>query len=680
MTKNIHYIRIGAIAAVFCLACVIYAAALFNVQVINAEHDTSEYPDGYYTISTAIPAARGEIYDRNGVALVKNSFSNNFVFEYDFIPASASELNDLIVSIVQALDASGESDRLFARYFPFEGTYPNLYLSENYFDDSTGISEKYTQFLSDSGLAVDTDAAAFASYFIKKYSLDAKNEYNMPKYSDSEITAIMKIRYCMKVTGFGPYQSYTVAQDVSDAAVAYIKEQSLVGISVRTSSSRTYEFPGYMSHILGKVGKIPADEWEHYKELGYNIDEYVGISGCEYAFEEYLHGTDGIMTLVYSKDGKLIDSYTEKAPVTGNDVYLTIDSKVQIAAEDGLAEAVRYVSEQHGIEECNAGAITAVDPNDGSVIAIASYPTYDLTVYSESYAELAENPAKPLLNRALNGAYTPGSTFKIGMAAACLSENVITPYSTVNCTGQTWSGIRYLNCWIHSAQYNYGSHGNLNINGAIVNSCNCFFYEVGQDLTINNLYKYFTVFGLGESTGIELGGVSGSLAGSPEKAWSTEDVMMASIGQSVTTVSPVQLANYVATVMNGGTRYEVHLLKEVKTYSGDPIADYEVRVLDSLEANGISLSEADLDIIQQAMADMVKSSSLINSNMSSVPVTVGGKTGTAQTGSDIDNALFVATAPYDDPEIVVAVVLEHGSSGSYTSIAAARTLEAYFEE
>ncbi len=679
MRKEVNKIRFYAVAAAFCLVCIVYVVTLFNIQVINAEKDSSKYPDGAYFISVDIPSVRGEIYDRNGVALVKNKYANNFVFEYDFIPDSPSEMNSLILKVVNALEATQSSACLINEYFPFDGCYPNLSFSEEFYDGDSTVRAKYMQFLSDNDLPNDTDGDALAEFFIKKYSLDENNEFDMPKYSDEDINAILMIRYCMKVTGFGPYQSYTVAADVSDASVAYIKELGINGVSIRTTSSRQYEFPGYMSHILGTVGKIQSSEWEYYKELGYDIDAYVGISGCEYAFEEYLHSSDGVMTLVYSKDGRLIDSYVEKEAVAGNDVYLTIDANVQIAAEDGLSEAVKYVTEQHGIEECNAGAITAIDPNDASVLAIASYPTYDLNTYFDNYTSLNSDTSKPLLNRATTGTYIPGSTFKIGVSAAMLSEKIITQNSYVNCTGQTWSGVRYLNCWIHAPAYNYGSHGNLNVNGAITNSCNCFFYQNSEKLSINNIYKYFSVFGIGKPTGLEIGGSVGSLAGSPDKAWSTEDTMMASIGQSVTTLSPLQLSNYISTVMNGGTRYQTHLLKEVRTYSSELVYKYEAVVLDSLKANGLSLSDTDLDILQNAMKNVVSSSELIKYNMRNVPVTVGGKTGTAQTGSSVDDALFVAIAPYDDPEIVVSVVLEHGSSGSYSSVAAARTLEAYFE-
>ena len=679
MRKEFNNIRFYAIAAAFCLVCIVYVVTLFNIQIINANHDVSKYPDGAYFISVDITSVRGEIFDRNGVALVKNKYSDDLVFEYDFIPDSPSEMNSLILEVVNALKATEDTDCLINEYFPFDGCYPALSFSEEFYDEDSPIRTKYMQFLSDNKLPNDTDGNALAEFFIKKYSLSENNKFDMPKYSDEDINAIIMVRYCMKVTGFGPYQSYTIAKDVSDTSVAYIKELGINGVSVRTTSSRQYEFPGYMSHILGNIGKIPSSEWEYYKELGYDIDAYVGISGCEYAFEEYLRSSDGVMTLVYSKDGKLIDSYVEKEPIAGNDVYLTIDANVQIAAEDGLAEAVKYVSEQRGIEECNAGAITAINPKDGSVLAIASYPTYDLNTYFDNYTSLNSDEAKPLLNRATTGTYIPGSTFKVGVAAAMFSENVITQNSYVNCTGKTWSGVRYLNCWINSAQYNYGNHGNLNVTGAITHSCNCFFYENSEKLSINNIYKYFSIFGVGKPTGLEIGGSVGSLAGSPDKAWSTEDTMMASIGQSVTALSPLQLSNYVGTVMNGGTRYQTHLLKEVRTYSSELVYKYETVVLDSLKANGLSLNDTDLDTIQAAMKNMVDSSELIKYNMRNVPVTVGGKTGTAQTGSNIDNALFVATAPHDDPEIVVSVVLEHGYSGSYSSVAAARTFEAFFD-
>ena len=448
-----------------------------------------------------------------------------------------------------------------------------------------------------------------------------------------------------------------------------------MGADFEIEIERKYAYPGYASHILGRTGAILAENWEYYEALGYNMNDTVGIDGCEAAFEEYLRGVDGVRVVVEDKNGNIIRSYVEKEPIPGKDVYLTIDIGLQIAAEKALEKNVNLVGDAH------AGAITAIDPKNGDVLVLASYPTFDLTTYGQDYNDLAGDSHNPLLNRALN-AYTPGSAFKVGMVAAGITTGAVSSQTSFYCAGA--DPVYGNKCWIHP-----GEHGSVNATYALQVSCNCYFYELGPVMGIEAMNKYCKAFGLGEPTGIEIRESTGILAGpdyveSVGQQWNERDTVMAAIGQSVNMFNPVQIANYIATVLNGGTRYSVHLLKEVRTYSGELVYAYETEIVDS-----ISLSSSAVSTVKQGMKQMVENDAAATYYMSGLPVTVGGKTGTAQRGTGKnDNRLFVCAAPYNNPEIIVSVVLEpddsipkdnaHGSS--YASYAAAETLKAYYKK
>ena len=512
-------------------------------------------------------------------------------------------------------------------------------------------------------------------WFLQRYAINSMDAAGNPMFNDAEIDEIIRMRYDMEVKDFSIYNRFVVASDIDVNFISDIKELAVVGADFEVVATRKYAYPGYASHILGRVGDIQEEQWEYYKDLGYNMSDKVGLDGCEKAFEEYLRGVDGVMVVVEDKQGNIIDKYVEVEPVAGLDVYLTIDIDLQIAAEKALEKNVKLVGDAH------AGAITAIDPKNGDVLVLASYPTFDLTTYGQNYNDLAGDYHNPLLNRALN-AYTPGSAFKVGMVAAGITTGAVNSQTSFYCAG---SDPVYGNkCWIHP-----GEHGNVNATYALQVSCNCYFYELGPVMGIQAMNEYCKAFGLGEPTGIEIRENTGILAGPSYveglgQQWNERDTVMAAIGQSVNMFNPVQLANYIATVLNGGTRYSVHLLKEIKSYDGELVFAYKTEIVDS-----IPLSSSAVSTVKQGMKQMIENDTAATYYMSGLPVTVGGKTGTAQRGTGKnDNRLFVCAAPYDDPEIIVSVVLEpddsvpkdsyHGSA--YASYAAGETLKAYYKK
>ena len=689
--------RIAFVGVLFVLICLVYFARMFVIVATADPEDNIE--TGTYTRTEPIQALRGEIYDRNGKKLVYNEYSYDMVFDYDAMAATQVERNVSILQAVNSIKYMGLEGNRSDSSFPFSGTYPNytytteardgdsnIYyrllkrIAENELETNAPVNKtKLTVAILDDFYTENPDAfpeeGELVAWYVNRYKLNEKNELGEPMFTDAEIDAILRVRYDMEVADFSPYVRYTFAEDIDISFVTYIKEQRVVGADFEVEVSRKYGYPGYASHILGRTGAILAENWEYYQSLGYNMNDIVGIDGCEAAFEEYLRGVDGVRVVVEDKNGNIIRSYVEKEPIPGKDVYLTIDIDLQIAAEKGLEKNVNLVGDAH------AGAITAIDPKNGDVLVLASYPTFDLTTYGQDYNDLASNYHTPLLNRALN-AYTPGSAFKVGMVAAGITTGTVNAQTSFYCAGA--DPVYGNKCWIHP-----GKHGDVNATYALQVSCNCYFYELGPVMGIEAMNKYCKAFGLGEPTGIEIRENTGILAGpdyveSVGQQWNERDTVMAAIGQSSNMFNPLQLANYIATVLNGGTRYSVHLLKEVRTYSGELVFAYQTEVLDS-----ISLSSTAVSTVKQGMKQMVENDAAATYYMAGIPVTVGGKTGTAQRGTGRnDNRLFVCAAPYNNPEIIVSVVLEpddsipkdnaHGSS--YASYAASELLKAYYRK
>ena len=689
--------RIAFVGALFVLVCLVYFARMFIIVATADPNDKIE--TGTFTRTEPIQALRGEIYDRNGKKLVYNEYSYDMVFDYDAMAATQAERNVTILQAVKAIEERGLEALRSESSFPFSGAYPNYTYTAEARDGESNIYYRLLKRIAEDELETDApvnkteltvaildkfygeNPDAFPTekeivdWFVSRYKINEKNEQGEPMFTDAEIDAIIRVRYDMEVADFSPYARYTFAEDVDISFVTYVKELHLVGADFEVEVERKYGYPGYASHILGRTGAILAEDWEYYEALGYNMNDIVGIDGCEAAFEEYLRGVDGVRVVVEDKNGNIIRSYVEKEPIPGKDVCLTIDIDLQIVAEKALKDNVNTFN------DANAGGVTAINPKNGEVLVMASYPTFDLTTYGQDYDELVKDPYNPLLNRALN-AYTPGSVFKVGMVAAGITAGSVNSSTCFYCGGA--DPVYGNKCWVYPNQ-----HGYLNAAKALEVSCNCYFYELGPIVGIEAMNKYCKAFGLGEATGIEIRENTGILAGpdyveSVGQQWNERDTVMAAIGQSTNMFNPLQIANYISTVLNGGTRYSTHLLKEVRTYSGELVYAYDTEILDT-----ISLSTSAVSTVKQGMKQMAEEDSVARSNLSGLPVTVGGKTGTAQRGTGKnDNRFFVCAAPYNNPEIIVTVIIEpddskpkdnaHGSASA--SEAAGDILRAYYNK
>ncbi len=639
MIKNHRFI---VIAVIFILLCSSFLIVLAVNQARGPSYDISELS---YDIRTEIVyGERGRIFDRNGVLLVDNTKKYDLIFEYGSMAYTSDEMNRALLSCIDILESTGNADKRAADYFVLEGTYPNLTLSPDAYNTSTNVGFYYNRYITSNKLKPDISAEELVKQMMKKYKLSEK------KYSDSEISELLRIRYDMERIGFGAYAEYTIAKGFETSVqnemqlITLINEQSVEGANMYRQTGRIYLYEGYAEHILGTLGKITAENIGNYE--GYPADAYVGISGCEYAFEKYLRGVDGRRVSKYDRDGKLLEEYYDPAPTVGNDIYLTIDINMQIAAEDGLTEEIGE------LEYSEAGAATAVDATTGEVLVIASYPNYETSQ----------------LNRALYGLYAPGSTYKIGAALAGLEEGVITPESTSNCQ-HVYPHYHNPTC--------LGTHGVISVAEAIEVSCNIFFYELGDALGIDKISEYTKILGLGVPTGIELGESVGSIASTAycedkNIEFTAVNNATGAIGQSYHTYTPLQLSVYMSSIVNHGNRYSAHLLKTVVSRTGEIVYAKKPEIVETLE-----FSNDTYDTLMEGMGLVISQSAELSSYFSSLDVDVGGKTGTAETGAH-DNALFSGFAPFDEPKIVASCVLEYGEAGKNAAKVVADIFEAYF--
>lgn len=688
--RNFVY-RYVIVAVAFLVVCAIYLLNAARIQ-IEAAHSSSGDDTGYTTRTVKIQALRGEIFDRSGVLLVKNRISYALIFDYDAIANRYSESNADILAVLAAIRESGAEDKMPASDSALVGVYPYMFYNEQLLEESTTAKKRLDRILEMFGLPYNAPAEDLMRAIAKKYGLTDKKGND--QYSISEMTELVRVRYEMNAIQFSSVEPYVFAEDIDMTLLTRIKEKNIRGVDIRVSYSREYTFPGYASHILGRIGKIHAEDISYYTSLGYPVNAVVGNSGCELAFESSLRGIDGELRITEDAEGNVVRTEVIREPQPGRDVYLTIDIRLQMAAEDALAANVAYINDRAAQsagdfdgEDADSGALVAQSVENGELLAVASYPTYDLSSFNRDYAELVSDPALPLFNRALEGTYPPGSTLKIGIAAAALTE----PLRMEN--GETFTSDTILHtkgvytfystrstsphCWIYTPAYGYRTHGDINVIEAIRVSCNYFFYEVGRQLGIERINRYCRLYGLGQKTGIELPESVGILADEKYavergESMAGENTILTAIGQGFSAFTPVQINSYISTIINGGTRYSSHLLLAVREFGETSGGETEPVVLSEL-----TLSAETLATIKEGMSKVVEGSTSVTS-FATLPVAVGGKTGTAQKDGQSSNAVFVAVAPLEQPEIAVTCVIEKGAKGAYASRSVRTVMDCYF--
>ena len=683
-TRRSFALRFVILGAVFAVICLVYAARLVRLQLGDSQTFFEYSEDDLTSYVVTVKANRGALCDRNGTVLASDSQSYDLRINYDTMASDNDGINDMILHALLAMQETGNDQKLTADSFPYDGIYPGYSPREELSDPDSVIRTRLDKFIKKRKLDENADQRAILEMMLKKYGLI--NKEGDTKYSDYETHCLLTVRYDMESKNFGALTPYVLAENVDMYLLTAMKEFPVMGTEIVQRTDRTYAYPGYASHILGKISKIYAEDWEYYNAQGYAMDAMVGSSGCELAFEQELRGEDGQMKIFIDDDQRIVRMEMIKEPKRGKDVWLTIDIGLQMVAEDALAQNIANIvesatGERHG-EDCNAGAVIATDPTDGGILAIASYPTYDLTTYNEDYEALRTNEDMPLFNRALEGTYAPGSTFKLGVAIAALEEGIVTPSTMI----QTKGIYRYFDsyqprCWVYTGTGL--THGAINVVKAIEVSCNYYFYDVGRMMGIDAMNRYCTSFGLGQLTGIELPEATGILAGpawrdaSGYAEWSELDTLAAAIGQSDNLFTPIQICQYTATITTG-TRYASHLLYRVVDYgTGEVIREAVPEVLGT-----VSFDADTVTAVKQGMRQVISSSSSLNRQfrpVTNLGITVGGKTGTAQVlPTDSDNGLFTCVAPLENPQIAVTCVIERAGGGSSVVPTPAAMLEYFF--
>ena len=660
MMKNPHPAkrRVMILLGVFAAFLLLFGAVLYDAQILHGSENRARSISSNAT-SEVVPASRGIITDRNGKVLVSNRLAYPLVFDRSGFTDDAA-LNDAILRLIRLCQETGTG---------WNDTLP-IRQTGSFVRYTNDRSESFSKYLEDNKLTVTAAGRQLIAELRELYHVDES-------LSEKDARLVVGVRYELHSR-----DSYTFAEDVSSEVLSLITDGRYEGVSIHTASARVYNTT-LAAHILGTIGPIWQEEWSSnektgyvgYADKGYSMNDLVGKDGVEKAFEEYLRGTDGRRLITTDEDGKLTGELYTREPQPGGTVALTLDIDLQADVERALAETITGMIDEDSNERGGAAAVVSV--GSGEVLALASYPTYDLSTFNEDYEELVADERLPMFNRATQGIYAPGSTFKMCTAVAALESGIITPSSIIQDRGiYTYYRDPQPMCWVY--RQGGSTHGRINVTQAITESCNYFFYEVGRLTGIRTLDSYASQFGLGQSTGIEIGDSSGVLA-SPEWAdshnqeWTDGQTITAAIGQSYNLFTPLQLANYIATLVGGGEHYQAHLLKNVKEYDNSRL----LYVYDDEPLNTVEMSDSTTEAVTKGMHELTVSGGVAFAFRDCV-VSAGAKTGSAQVGTDIANGVFVAYAPYEDPEIAVAIVIEKGGSGAALATTAVEIINSWF--
>lgn len=624
------------------LVCTIllFTVRVYSIQIGKA-NEFVDKNDGAASVLTAVlKAPRGEILDCYGRQIAINRDGYNIVFNKAYVKEN---LNDVILTLVNLLQ---ENEAEWKDELPMDKTAPYNFIEG-------GDTQKLIKELE---LAHYATAANCFKEMVEIYELK--------KYSADEQRKIMGVRYSMAVADFSISYPFTFAEDIPTELMRKVSESSfkLNGVTVEVVPFREYTDTSLAVNLIGSVGPIFKEDWEEYKAKGYSYNDKVGKSGIEKWGEEYLRGIDGEITYRLDSSGNIISKEVTKEPIAGKTIMLTLDKNIQRKAQDSLEKTVNKLRSEGGTAV--AGAAVAIDIDTGDVICGANYPTYDSATLGEKYDTLASDPRKPLTDRAFQGVYPIGSTIKPIVAIAALENSHYHKGETIFCKRTYTFFSDYAPSCMHY-------HKTMNLKSALSKSCNYFFFELGRRLGALTLTDYFKQFGLGVKTGVEVDDAAGIIL-EPKSNGFGGDTLQISIGQ-LNAFTPLQLANYTATLANGGTHYKASLINQVVSY--DMSETY--KKMESEIVNTVKMSDQNLEAVKEGMLSVTVDGTG-RAALGDYPIKVGGKTGTSQVEGKVDHSIFVAFAPFDNPEIAISVVLEHGNSGYSAGSIVRDILDAYF--
>ncbi|BCV25781.1 penicillin-binding protein 2 [Gelria sp. Kuro-4] len=488
---------------------------------------------------------------------------------------------------------------------------------------------------------------------------------------------------------YRPYTPIRIATDADIATLTKIAEHQLElpGVMIEEQPIRDYPLKDVGAHVFGYVREISKEELDAWRDKGYKMGDIVGKTGLERVYDEVLRGEPGGQQVEVDAGGRPVKTLPgRKVPVAGSSLKLTLDRSLEEAAAQGLRESMDRIKTQFPTK---AGAVVVLDVRTGAVLAMVSEPSFDPndftreTIPPDTWQAMNDPKWQPQLNRAIRGEYPPGSTFKMVVATAGLETGTIRPQDTIVDRGVYWR-IEPKKCW------KPGGHGVINLTRAIEVSCNVYFYDLGYRTGIDAINRYAEGYGLGRPTGINLypGEKTGLLA-TPEwklknykllglkkpEPWQPGETLSAAIGQGFSSFTPLQMANYIATLANGGTRYRPYLVSQVIGPDGKVKETYGPEVMAKMD-----LKPSTLAAIKEGMHLVAQGpEGTAAAYFRNFPIPVAGKTGTAQNPHGADHGWFVGFAPYDKPEIAVAVLVEQGGhGGSAAAPVARRIFETYF--
>lgn len=667
--------RMRVLVAAACILMLLYGLRLIFLQLVNGD-DFKSQATNTTDYKFTVTAARGDIVDSRGERIATSVTGYNVVLNK--LLMGDEDLDGMLQKIVELLRANGESwnDTLLISQPDAAGNY--TFTAE---EGSTRDQKALAAMKDNLGL----QQYATANDVMEKLVED----YDLASYPLSWQRTLGGIHYEMQLQAFSNVNNFIMAENVSEATVATIKEHSLSlpGVEIVETSTRSYEQSTVLPHVLGRVGKITAEKWKvtdengqttyPLREKGYNMNDIIGISGLESAYEDELRGKDGVETITRNSDGVIVDTALTTVPEPGHTVQLTIDSRFQKAVDKALASNIEMINRTYNANSTKAaaGAAVVVDVKTGAVLAASNYPSFDQNLYATQYSEYSADESLPLFNRALQGLYTPGSTFKPAVAIAALDTGLINRYSTVNCTRVY---TYYKDYRPKCTQHGHGN-GPIDVVNAIKWSCNVFFYDVGRRLTSDVYDAYAYKLGLGQRTGVEVSEAVGHLTSKNDSNYMESLDVQAAIGQGNTVVTPVQLATYAATIANRGTRYRTHFVKAIlDSNTGEVLQETQPEVMDVIEDKGETF-----DLIQQGIIGVSQTISAL----ANYPYTIACKTGTPQrsegyySGSSYrhyTNTMMIAYGPTEDAQIAIGIVVEYGGGGARAGNLVADIFNAYF--
>ena len=655
---------------------IILLIQLFNLQVIHGE-EYREESNTRLTRESTLEAARGSILDRSGTTLAGTKMG--FRLDLYRSQVDVNTLNNTILNIINILEKNGDD---YKNDFPID-TKTYKFTIEN--------QESLSNWKENNEIPENANEDDVINYF--------KKEYEIQNEDKAEILKIISVRYGISQDGYSAIRAYTIAEDISRESAIELSEigSQYSGINIVVEPIRNYVNGSFASHVIGYIGRITEDEFKEKKDT-YRNDDYIGRSGIEYVFEEYLKGQNGIKHIDMDVNGGITEEYIYEEAVAGSDVVLTIDANLQEVAETALKEDIEKIRNGGFGEKLDvkSGAVVAMNVKTGEILALASYPDYEPELFIdgislEKWNEYNQEGANALFNRAIQGTYAPGSIFKMVTAIAGLETGAITPDEQILTRG-VYPRAHKPVCWIYTDRHT--SHGLLDVSGAIKNSCNYFFYEVGYRMGIETLEKYAKYFGLGSKTGIELPSeATGTLATRENlekttgETWNLGNTLSAVIGQGQNNFTPLQIAKYISILVNGGNKINPTIVKTIIKPDGTEVPKEEIDKFVQEKLGTTEETQEEMTFKKENIQAILEGMKSVTSETGGTAygtfqdfeIEVGGKTGSAEAGNKV-NAWFAGFAPYDNPEIAIVVLVEGGSTGGYTAQVAKAIIQEYFGE